>query len=61
MKVEVIELFYDRDNILHQVGESLEIAEKDRVEKLAERKLVKVVGGEAEKPSVKTTTRKRKE
>lgn len=60
MKVEVIELFYDRDNIMHHVGDVIDIAEKERVEKLVSRNIVKVVGGEEEKPS-KPTTRKRKE
>lgn len=60
MKVEVIEMFYDKDGVLHQIGDVIDIAEKERVEKLESRNLIKVAAVVEEKPSAKKTATRKK-
>lgn len=59
MKVEVVQVFIDREGKQHEIGEFLEIADETRIPNLLNKGLIKVDEKAEEKPK-KTTARKKK-
>lgn len=61
MKVTVLEVFQDKFGNHHNVGDVIDIAEKDRIENLSARNLIKAQPAEEKTTTTTKATKKKKE